>query len=107
MAWLDDKIWCNPKVVDLTNHAFAVYVKGIAYSSGMATGGHLTPGQQKIVGGDSKARTELLRAGLWEMNGDGESVEIHDWEHHNAAHDARRERERERKRRARAEGRWK
>ncbi len=107
MAWLDDRVWCHPKTADLSNAAFAAWVKGIAYSSGMGTAGHLTAGQQKLVGGTGGARRELLAVGLWDENGDGTSIEIHDWDEHNGARDDRRERERERKRKARAEGRWK
>jgi hypothetical protein len=107
MAWIDDRLWCHPKIADLSDHAFAALVKAIAYSSGMATNGHLTPGQQKLVGGDTKAKAELLAAGLWHLNGDGESIDINDWDEHNGARDERRVRERERMRKARAEGRYK
>lgn len=107
MAWLDDRIWCHPKTADLSSAAFAAYVKGLAYSSGMSTKGRLTVGQQKLVGGVGAAKRELVTAGLWDLNGDGSTVEIHDWDEHNGVADERRERERERKRKARAEGRWK
>lgn len=101
MAWLDDRIWCHPKFVDLSGNAFAAYVKGLAYSSGFQTAGHLTVGQQKAIGADTRVRRELLAAGLWDMNGDGGSVVIHDWDEHNAKRDARKAADRERKRRAR------
>jgi len=107
MAWLDDRGWCHPKTADLSNAAFAAWVKAIMYSSGMNTAGHLTAGQQRLIGGVGAARRELIAAGLWDVNGDGEGVLIHDWDEHNGARDARRERERERMRRARAEGRYK
>ena len=101
MAWIDDRIWCHPKFSDLSSHAFAAWCKGVAYSSGMSTAGHLTAGQQKLIGADSRARRELVAAGLWDVNGDGESVVIHDWNDHNGKRDARRAADRERKRRQR------
>lgn len=107
MAWLDDRIWCHPKIADLTDSAYRAYVNSIAYSSGMSTRGHLTVGQQRTIGATPKIRRELVGAGLWDLNGDGQAVDIHDWDDHNAKQDARRKRERERKRQARAEGRWK
>lgn len=96
MAWLDDRVWCHPKTADLSSAAFAAWVKGIAYSSGMGTKGHLTAGQQKLIGGQGRARAELIAAGLWSENGDGTSVEIHDWDDHNGTRDKKREKERER-----------
>lgn len=95
VAWLDDKVWCHPKLTDLSDRAFRAYINGIAYSSGFTTRGHLSPGQQTTIGVTAKARQELLDAGLWEVNGNG--VYIHDWEIHNGAHDQRRIRERLRK----------
>lgn len=105
MAWIDDRIWCHPKFADISSDAAWAYVKGIAYSTGFATAGHLTPGQMKTIGASPKDCRALIAAGLWEMNGNG--VVVHNWDEHNSARDDRRERERERKRKARAEGRWK
>ena len=102
MAWIDDRIWCHEKFTDLSGDAFAAYVKGVAYSSGMMTRGHLTRGQMKLVGARAREIKALLDAGLWELNGAG--VVIHDWDEHNGKRDERREKERERKRQAR--GTW-
>lgn len=96
MAWIDDRIWCHPKFNKLTPQAFAAYIRAVAYSSGMGTGGHLDVPTQKLVGGTRKVRAELVDAGLWDVNGDRDSVVIHDWDEHNGAREARRERERER-----------
>lgn len=109
MAWLDDRIWCHPKLADLPPNAAWVYVKSIAYSSGMNTAGHLTAGQQALVGSSGAVKRELIAAGLWDLNGDGNTIVIHDWDEHNGARDERRERERERlreyRRKQREEGR--
>lgn len=106
MAWIDDRIWCHPKTAGLSGNAFATYVKGVAYSSGMGTSGYLDPGVQKLIGSTAKVRAELVAASLWDENGDGRSVVIHDWDEHNEKRDERRQRDLERKRRARKEGRW-
>ncbi len=102
MAWIDDRIWCHPKFVDLSDRAHRVYVDGLAYSAGFSCRGHLSPGQQRKIGSDAKARRELIEARLWDENGDGASVYIHDWDDHNGKRDARREADRVRKANMRA-----
>jgi hypothetical protein len=89
VAWLDERIWCHPKMTDLTDRAFRVYVNGLAYSSGFGCRGHLTAGQQKAIGATGRVRGELVRAGLWE-DAPGGSIDIHDWDGHNAKREARR-----------------
>lgn len=102
MAWLDDRVWCHPKLADVSDRAFRVWVNGMAYSCGFGTRGVLTAGQQRTIGCDAKARRELVGAGLWDIHVDG--VCIHDWDEHNGKRDARRAADRERKRRARSNG---
>jgi hypothetical protein len=103
MAWIDDRIWCHPKFANLSAGAFSLYVKGIAYSSGMGTGGRLDAGNQRLIGATKTAREQLIQAGLWDVNGNGETVHIHDWDEHNGKRDERRAKDRERKRRWREE----
>jgi hypothetical protein len=100
MAWLDDRVWCHPKVTDLTDEAFRAYINGIAYSSGFDTNGLLTVGQQRQIGATSKTRRELVAASLWD-DIDGKGVRVHDWHEHNAKRDEKRRQDRERKRRQR------
>lgn len=100
MAWLDDRIWCHPKVADLTNAGFRAYVNSIAYSSGFDTKGLLTHGQQRQIGSDAKTRRELITAALWD-DVDGKTVRVHDWHEHNGKRDEKRRQDRERKRRQR------
>jgi len=102
MAWIDDRIWCHPKIIGLTANAKAAYVMGLAYSSGMSTAGILEPAMQKAVGATTRTRVELVAAGLWDLNGDGSTVHIHDWNEHNGKRDAKKQRERERLREWRA-----
>lgn len=101
MAWLDDRIWAHPKLTELSDRAFRVWVNGVAYSSGFGTRGKLTEPQQRLVGASPKIRAELVDNGLWERNGRSADVLIHDWGEHNAKRDERREKDRERKRRER------
>jgi hypothetical protein len=101
MAWIDDRIWCHPKLVSIPDNAFRVYVNSIAYSSGMGLGGHLDPGQQKLVGSTTRIRATLVARGLWDENGDGRAIDIHDWKEHNEKRDERRRKDRERKKAAR------
>lgn len=101
MAWLDDRAWCHPKLVNLSDKAWRVYFSGVAYSSGMGTKGVLSVQQQRMLGSNGLVRSRLVSAGLWD-DLEGGSVAIHDWELHNGKRDARRERDRERKRAERA-----
>jgi len=102
MAWVDDRIWCHPKMTGLSAEAFRVYVHGLAFSAGLSTGGLLTADQQKLIGSDLKTRRELIRKRLWDQAETGSEITIHDWKEHNGKRDARRAADRERKRLARA-----
>lgn len=102
MAWIDDRIWCHPKIVGLSDKAKVAYMFGLAYCSGMSTSGRLDRATQRLMGATDKTRAELVAAGLWDLNGDGVTVHIHDWDEHNGRRDERRAKDRERKRRWRA-----
>jgi len=97
MAWLDERLWCHPKIVDLSDAAFRAYVCGLSYSSGFGTSGGLSAGQQRTIGADTPTRDELVAAGLWHT-AEHDAVTIHHWDEHNAKRDARRRADRERKR---------
>jgi hypothetical protein len=101
MAWLDDRAWCHPKLVDLPPLAFKAYICSISYASGMNTRGVLTPAQQKLVGSNNRIKNVLLSAGLWDEKLQ-KNIEIHDWDAHNGKRDDRRAQDRERKRQERA-----
>lgn len=105
MAWIDDRLWCSPKWLSLSDKAKVVWVNSVAYSSGMGLRGRLTVEQQKLMGATTKTRSELVERGWWDLNGDGQTIVIHDWDEHNAVRDERRRKDRERKREARAQGR--
>lgn len=101
MAWLDDRIWCHPKVMNVPREARWEYAAAICYSSGFGTSGHLSAGQLAIIECAAKDRDLLVKVGLWDDAGDG-GIRIHDWDEHNAKRDKRRADDRERKRRSRA-----
>lgn len=104
MAWIDNRAWSHPKVVDLSDKAFRVWVNSVCYSSGYLTNGVLTKQQQSTVGSTPRVRAELQQAGLWDSL--GPDIVIHDWDDHNGDRDRRerqrRERDAERKRLERA-----
>lgn len=101
MAWLDDRAWAHPKLVDLSDRAFRVYVNGISYAAGMGTRGYLTGQQQRLIGSDKKAKKELVFCSLWHEENGSETVRINDWDSHNGKRDDRRAKDRERKKRER------
>ena len=99
MAWLDDRAWCHPKLLNLSDQAFRVYINSISYSAGMGTKGRLTAKQQKLIGNNSSTKRRLIGAGLWLS--EGSDVLIHDWSLHNQKRDERRAADRLRKRKER------
>lgn len=102
MAWIDDRIWCHPKVTDLSDAAFRLHVNAIAYCCGFGTRGFLSKGQLRTIGATPKLRKELVDSRLWdEYHG---LVYVHDWEEHNGKRDARRVADRLRKQHERSKG---
>lgn len=101
MAWIDDRIWCHPKLAGLTDKAYRAYVNGIAYSSGMGTRGRLDDAQMKLIGARKREKNELISARLW-IEVDATTVVVNDWDEHNSKRDERRAADRERKRLIRA-----
>lgn len=103
MAWLDDRIRDHPKMIDLTDTAFRVWVLGLTYCSEHATGGRLDA-YIKVARVPKRTTRELVKAGLWDEEDDG-TVWVHDWQEHNekrdTAADERRAQARERQRRHR------
>ena len=97
MAWIDDRIWCHPKLRAISDKAHRVYVNAIAYSAGMGSKGVLSTPQQKLLGARDRERVELIAAGLWDALDDG-AILIHDWDEHNSKRDERRAKDSERKR---------
>jgi hypothetical protein len=99
MAWTDDRLWCHPKYVGLSWRAKAVLRHSFEYAGGMGTRGTLSEAAQTVIGATPTVRNELIEHGWWEVNGDGASVHIHDWEEHNGRRLEKRAKDRERLRR--------
>jgi hypothetical protein len=73
MAWvkLDDQMPEHPKVEDLSDRAFRVYIEGIAYCSRTLSDGRIPASKVKKLGGTPKVVQELVEARLWHANGVG------------------------------------
>lgn len=89
MAWFDNRAWCHPKIVNLSDKAHRVWFASICYSSGFVTNGRLTKGQQTAIGSSPKIRRELEAARLW--LDEGPDILIKDWDVHNGDRDRKAE----------------
>ena len=99
VAWIDDRAWAHPKITELSDGAFRLWVSSICYASGFGTRGKLTPEQQRKIGVSRVTSEELLCHGLW-IEGNN-FITIRDWEEHNGVRDRKREQDRIRKRKQR------
>lgn len=103
MTWfkVDDGFWSNPKTIQLSAEAVAMWVRAGAYSCQHLTDGVIPVSALRLLGTESAAG-ELVEAGLWY---DHETeYEFHDWSEYQETSDAvrqRREQARDRQRRAR------
>lgn len=104
MAYVDDRTWVHPKVIGLSDRAFRLWITSICLSHGLGLHGKISKNHGEILGASPKACEELVTAGLWERNADGNAYVIHDWADYNDddALERRREQGRERARRWRA-----
>ena len=77
---LDDGLPDNPKVEELSDGAFRLYVSALCHAQRHLTDGHLkaTRVSRLIPRFKTSYVEELITAQLWEMNGTG--YEIHDFE---------------------------
>lgn len=73
MAWvkLDDQMPEHPKVEDLSDRAFRVYIEGIAYCSRVLSDGAIPAPKARKLGATPKVVQELIEARLWHINGAG------------------------------------
>jgi hypothetical protein len=103
MAFLDDRLWCHPKWVALSDRAHRVGIAAICYAHGFGTRGELNASALRTIGATDDTTTELVTVGLWERNADRNAVVIHDWNDYNDDErlDRKRELTRERVRRHR------
>lgn len=82
MAWtkLDDRFWCNPKVMSLSDRAFRLYVTSLNWSVANLTDGVVPAAFLRLSSMQSrnKVTRELVESGLWDEHPNGEYL-IHDF----------------------------
>jgi 5-methylcytosine-specific restriction endonuclease McrA len=80
MTWfkIDDGFWSHPKVLELSDEAVALWVRAGSYCAGHLTDGVVKRGTLRLLGATRDAATELVLAGLWDI--DGETWTFHDWD---------------------------
>ena len=101
MTWfrLDDSTYDHPKIVQLSDGAFRLWVIAGLYSARHLTDGIITTGTLRVLQAKSKHCDELWTAGLWERVPEG-GYRFHDWLHYQPSREEvqrRRAHEREKK----------
>ncbi len=82
MTWvkLDDAHQDHPKIAFLSDRAYRLWVRAIAYSNKFGLNGDLTAAQLRQIRGPIKAKVkheaELVESGLWRQTDGG--IEVHD-----------------------------
>jgi hypothetical protein len=83
VAFLDDRVWCHPKWAALSPDAAWIGIRAICYAHGFRTRGTLNETALRMIGATDVTTDELVTVGLWERNGAGNAVAIHDWADYN------------------------
>lgn len=80
MVWfkVDDGFWSHPKVLELSDAAVALWVRAGSYCAKHMTDGEVKPRTIRLLAADRDAATELVLAGLWDLDSDGVWW-FHDW----------------------------
>lgn len=104
MSWfkVDDGFWSNPKVLNLSDGATALWVRAGSYCCQHLTDGVVLSSLLRVLGSEDAAE-ELVAVGLWKSTRQG--FEFHDWAEYqetSATVKKRREEQRERQRKRRA-----
>ena len=79
MGWvrIDDMFYSHPKVLAAGNAAVGLWVRALAYANAYLTDGHINAETLRTLGATRRYATTLVKAGLWEPNGNG--WDIHDF----------------------------
>jgi hypothetical protein len=83
MPWgrVDDKHWHHEKILeledDLRKGCIALYWLAISWCNDRLTDGRVPAGTVRTLGGDREEADELVRVGLWEV--DGRGYRVHDF----------------------------
>lgn len=104
MSWfkVDDGFWSNPKVLNLSDGATALWVRAGSYCCQHLTDGVVLSSVLRVLGSEDAAE-ELVAVGLWKSTRRG--FEFHDWSEYqetSATVKKRREEQRDRQRKRRA-----
>lgn len=80
MPWfkLDDSTYDHPKIVQVSDGAFRLWVTAGLYCARHLTDGVVSPGTLKVLQAKGKHCDELWLAGLWERIPEG-GYRFHDW----------------------------
>lgn len=94
MSWLklDDGFGDHPKVLELSDAAFRLHVRALCWVARQETDGAISVAVQRSLGAKPKHVAELVKAGLWDSDGEGHRA--HDYLTYNPSH-AKLEAERE------------
>jgi hypothetical protein len=86
---LDDAHQDHPKIAPLSDRAYRLWVRAIAYSNRYGLNGDLTAAQLRLIRGPIRAKkrheTDLVAAGLWHSTDHG--ISIHDIEDYQPSKD--------------------
>lgn len=84
MTWLriDDKMLRHPKILELTDREFRVYMRALCYCAEYGTAGKLTPRAARDVGITILFARKLVKIRLLDDLGNG-AAQIHDWDIYN------------------------
>lgn len=79
MTWvrLEPDFPDHPKVVNLSDDAFRAFIGGLCYCNHYLTDGRIPAGAVRRLVHRRAVAVELVKAGLWDQNGDG--MIVHDF----------------------------
>ncbi len=80
MPWfkLDDSTYDHPKIVQVSDGAFRLWITAGLYCARHLTDGIISPGTLKVLQAKGRHCDELWSAGLWERIPEG-GYRFHDW----------------------------
>lgn len=82
MAWtkLDDRFWCHPKIMGLSDGAFRLYVTTLNWAVANLTDGHVPTAvlREKRMRNRNSVTEELVNCGLWDEH-ETDGYVIHDY----------------------------
>lgn len=88
MPWfkIDDNFWDHRKTIALDNAAIGLWARAGVWSARQLSDGHIPRVVLRRLGTRHQIR-QLLDAGLWEPDPEGDGVHFHDWQDWQATRD--------------------